>query len=97
MYNVWYPSTQSFINNEGLWESQVPWSLGYVIDPPLWGGAWHKLQVSHETLLIPISYIMDDYKVGDDPRLPGDRGEVPMFEWSGWRFNMYQYIFSRSF
>ena len=40
---------------------------------------------------------MDDYKVGDDPRLPDDRGEVPMSEWSGWRFNMNQYIFSRSF
>jgi len=29
-----------------------------------------------------------------DPKLPGDSGEVPIFEWSGWRFDSYCAIFS---
>jgi hypothetical protein len=37
---------------------------------------------------------MDDYEVGDDPRLPDDRVEVPMSEWSGWRFDSHCEIFS---
>jgi hypothetical protein len=37
---------------------------------------------------------MDDYEVGDDPRLPDDRVEVPMSEWSGWRFDSHYEIFS---
>ena len=35
---------------------------------------------------------MGDYDVyqrvvQDDPKLPGDSGEVPISEWSGWQFN----------
>jgi hypothetical protein len=33
-------------------------------------------------------------KVRDDPKLLGDSGEVPIFEWSGWRFDSYYEIFS---
>ena len=26
-------------------------------------------------------------RVQEDPKLPGDSGEVPISEWSGWRFD----------
>ena len=32
--------------------------------------------------------------VQDDPKLPGDSGEVPVFEWSGWWFDFQCEIFS---
>ena len=32
--------------------------------------------------------------VWDDPKLPGDSGEVSIFEWSGWRFDFCFEIFS---
>ena len=30
----------------------------------------------------------------DDPKLLGDSGEVPIFEWSGWWFNSFYEILS---
>ena len=33
-------------------------------------------------------------KVRDDPKLLGDNGEIPFFEWSGWRFDSRCEIFS---
>jgi hypothetical protein len=32
--------------------------------------------------------------IRDDPKLPGHSGEVPIFKWSGWRFNSWGEIFS---
>ena len=32
--------------------------------------------------------------VRDDPKLPGDSGEAPISEWSGWRFDSRREIFS---
>jgi hypothetical protein len=34
-------------------------------------------------------------KVRDDPKLPGDSGEVSIYEWSSWRFDFRCEIFSR--
>ena len=33
-------------------------------------------------------------KVRGDPKLPGDSGEVPIAEWSGWRFDSCSEVFS---
>ena len=33
-------------------------------------------------------------RVHDEPKLLGDSGEVPISEWSGWRFNSRCEIFS---
>ena len=33
-------------------------------------------------------------KVQDDPKLLGDSGEVPVFEWSGWWFDSCYELFS---
>ena len=45
-----------------------------------------------------IVHLHNDYlehsKVWDDPKLLGDNGEVPIFEWSGWRFDSRCEIFS---
>jgi hypothetical protein len=32
--------------------------------------------------------------VRDDYKLPGDSGEVPIFEWSGWQFDFHCEVFS---
>ena len=40
------------------------------------------------------SYNIECGHVRDDPKLPGDSGEVPISEWSGWRFDSYRKIFS---
>ena len=33
-------------------------------------------------------------QVRDDPKLPGDNGEVPISKWSDWWFNSHGEIFS---
>ena len=33
-------------------------------------------------------------EVRDDPKLPGDSGEIPISEWSGWQFDTRYEIFS---
>ena len=30
----------------------------------------------------------------DDPKLPGDSGDIPISEWSGWQFDSHCKIFS---
>ena len=48
--------------------------------------------------LVPAMIIMGSstihLMVRDDPKLPGDSGEAPISEWSGWRFDSHCEIFS---